>query len=101
MFSNCMSVSGSLRKALNARLAASSTPSSSSKWRDHMNRKKNSKYTACHPANRDGVGCVGSDCHLLLDDILAVGWDPSAPKPVCVEVRDTHDEVVAFNEKMI
>ena len=63
--------------------------------------KVHSKYIACHPANRDGVGCVGSDCHSLLDDILAVGWDPSAPKPVCVEVRDTHDEVVAFNEKMI
>ena len=63
--------------------------------------KVHSKYIACHPANRDGVGCVGSDCHSLLDDILAVGWDPSAPKPVCVEVRDAHDEVVAFNEKMI
>ena len=44
--------------------------------------------------NRDGFGCSPADVHMLLDDILAVGYDGSLPKPIACELSVSETRLV-------
>ncbi|CAJ1394789.1 unnamed protein product [Effrenium voratum] len=58
------------------------------------------RFVHCHPANRDGYGLNAMDCHSLLRDISACGWNWAQVDAVACEVPGSgpaHDSVLEFN----
>ena len=53
-----------------------------------------STFVHVHYMNRDGFGCSPADVHMLLDDILAVGYDGSLPKPIACELSESETRLV-------
>ena len=45
----------------------------------------------CHMENRDGLGVSGMDAINLLDGMYTVGFDPSKPDPIAVEICDMEE----------
>ena len=58
------------------------------------------RFVHCHPANRDGYGLNAMDCHSLLRDISACGWNWAQIDAMACEVPGSgpaHDSVLEFN----
>ena len=53
----------------------------------------------CHMENRDGLGVSGMDAINLLDGMYTVGFDPSKPDPIAVEICDM-EEAYQFQVKL-
>ena len=49
--------------------------------------------------NRDGLGVSGMDATNLLDGMYTVGFDPSKPDPIAVEINDM-EEAYNFQVKL-
>ncbi len=56
------------------------------------------KLVLVHRRNRDGMGVGHIDVHLLCDDLQDIGFDPSKPDPICVEITPEDKE---FNKLLI
>ena len=56
------------------------------------------KLVLVHRRNRDGMGVGYIDVHLLCDDLMDIGFDPSKPDPICVEIAP---EDKKFNKQLI
>ncbi|CAJ1382169.1 unnamed protein product [Effrenium voratum] len=65
-------------------------------WRQRVSPR----FVHCHPANRDGYGLNAMDCHSLLRDISACGWNWAQIDAMACEVPGSgpsHDSVLEFN----
>ncbi|CAJ1341308.1 unnamed protein product, partial [Effrenium voratum] len=65
-------------------------------WRQRVSPR----FVHCHPANRDGYGLNAMDCHSLLRDISACGWNWAQVDAMACEVPGSgpaHDSVLEFN----
>jgi len=57
------------------------------------------KAVGVHPANRDGACIVTQHVHELLDNISAVGFEPSRTNPIAIEASTIEQQT--FNKKLI
>lgn len=58
------------------------------------------RFVGVHPANRDGYGVNAHDCHCLLANIFAIGFDKDEVRAVCVEIGD-QGSIVEFNLQLV
>ncbi|CAE7231155.1 unnamed protein product [Symbiodinium sp. CCMP2592] len=57
------------------------------------------KAVGVHPANRDGSCLVVQDVHELLDNISAVGFEPTRTNPIAIEASS--EAVQVFNKQLV
>ncbi|CAE7273220.1 unnamed protein product [Symbiodinium sp. CCMP2592] len=57
------------------------------------------KAVGVHPANRDGSCLVVQDVHELLDNISAVGFEPTRTNPIAIEASSEAEQV--FNKQLV
>ncbi|CAJ1399720.1 unnamed protein product [Effrenium voratum] len=98
----CKQIEDLLKKAETGSLVASASRALAvlEQHNHAFQAKISSRHVVCHPANRDGCGVCAADVHSLLSDILSIGFDPSQPKPVCVECSGD-GAIEAFNTCLV